>query len=51
MDQEPDFLHFGLWAATVTSVGAALLFSLIGALMGIVNTASTPVESMAGRYK
>lgn len=49
MDADPKFMHFGLWAATVSSVGACLVFSTIGALMAIVNTAATPVDAITGR--
>ena len=46
---ESDFLNFGLWVTTVTCVSGAILFAVIGALMAIVNTTLTPVETIAGR--
>ncbi|EFX74054.1 hypothetical protein DAPPUDRAFT_307517 [Daphnia pulex] len=46
---ESDFLNFGLWVTTVTCVSGAIVFAVIGALMAIVNTTLTPVETIAGR--
>lgn len=42
-------MHFGLWITTVSSICAATIFALIGALSAIVNTTVTPVEPIAGR--
>ncbi|XP_045030494.1 clarin-2-like [Daphnia magna] len=44
-----EFLNFGLWITTVTCVCVAIIFAIIGALMAIVNTTLTPVETIAGR--
>lgn len=49
LNGEPDFIHFGLWVTTVACVCVAIVFALIGALMAIVNTTLTPVETLAGR--
>ena len=49
MRQEPELLHLGLWVSTVACISGALLFSFIGALMAVVNTAATPIETLAGR--
>ena len=49
MRQEPELLHLGLWVSTVACISGSLLFSFIGALMAIVNTAATPIETLAGR--
>jgi len=49
MNAEPDFLHFGLWITSVSAISGAIVSTLIGAFMSIVNTAITPVQPMAAR--
>lgn len=49
LNGEPVLMDFSLWIATVTSICAAIVFAMIGALSAIVNTTMTPVEPIAGR--
>lgn len=47
--KEPELLHLGLWVSTLSCVCGTIVFAFIGALMAVVNTATSPIESMTGR--
>ncbi|XP_022257811.1 clarin-3-like [Limulus polyphemus] len=44
----PSFFNFGLWTMTITFLVMALLFGLLGAIFGVLNTVTTPVELITG---
>ena len=46
--QERDFMIYGLWLGTVICLAGAILFSALGAIFAVVNTATNPVESAFG---
>ncbi|CAH0554401.1 unnamed protein product [Brassicogethes aeneus] len=45
---EPEFLMYGLWIGTVTSISAALLFSVFSSIFAAVNTATNTYRFLTG---
>ncbi|XP_043189454.1 clarin-2-like isoform X3 [Amphibalanus amphitrite] len=45
---EPEFMSYGLWLSTIVMLGAAIAFTLVAAMFAILNTATTPVETIFG---
>lgn len=45
---EEDLLLFGLWVATICSLGGALLFCSLAGVFAVINTATTPIGALTG---
>ena len=41
-------MSYGLWLSTIVMLGAAIAFTLVAAMFAILNTATTPVETVFG---
>ncbi|KAE8750902.1 hypothetical protein FOCC_FOCC002330 [Frankliniella occidentalis] len=45
---EEDLLLYGLWVATICSLGGALLFCALAGVFAVINTATTPIGALTG---
>ncbi|XP_046383119.1 clarin-3 [Ischnura elegans] len=45
---EPEFLIWGLWVATIACLCLAEIFAIVSAAFAVINTAITPVSTIAG---
>ena len=41
-------MNYGLWLSTIIMLGGAIAFTLVAAMFAILNTATTPVETIFG---
>nr|XP_018902395.1 PREDICTED: uncharacterized protein LOC109033965 [Bemisia tabaci]XP_018902396.1 PREDICTED: uncharacterized protein LOC109033965 [Bemisia tabaci]XP_018902397.1 PREDICTED: uncharacterized protein LOC109033965 [Bemisia tabaci]XP_018902398.1 PREDICTED: uncharacterized protein LOC109033965 [Bemisia tabaci] len=48
MREDPEFLVYNYWLVTVASMALGLVFSIIAAIFSVINTATTPITSLAG---
>jgi hypothetical protein len=48
MNDDRNFMSYGLWIATIGCVSLGILFAVLSAVFALVNTAATPVEAITG---
>ncbi|ODN03161.1 Clarin-3 [Orchesella cincta] len=48
LNNDKNFMSYGLWVATIGCVCLAILFAVFSAVFALVNTATTPVEAITG---
>ncbi|OQR73493.1 hypothetical protein BIW11_03571 [Tropilaelaps mercedesae] len=45
---DPELMHYPLYISTVAGIAMALLFTIIGSVLSVVNSVMTPVEKING---
>jgi hypothetical protein len=48
LNDDRNFMSYGLWISTIGCVCLAILFAVFSAVFALVNTATTPVEAITG---